>query len=164
MAHKFVECLVTVESDTGFARAVRRTLEAEPSQAKVVVFPVNIGITEGWGRPMFKRPTTRRVRRWRAYPKAPWEFLKARDIQPDLVFIDGRFRLACALETLLNQAANSPCLILIDDYEGRPFYAAVEQFADLVEMQGRLGVFQKKSGMDREACQRVLETAYADFR
>jgi hypothetical protein len=164
VAHKFVKCLVSVESDKGFARAVERTLEAAPSQAEVVVIPVNIGLTEGWGRPVFKTPTPRRVRRWRAYPKAPWEFFRGRDIHPDLVFIDGRFRVACALETLLNQSAESSCLILIDDYEGRPYYAVVEQFADLVEMQGRMGVFRRKGELDREACQRALESAYGDFR
>jgi hypothetical protein len=163
-ARRFVDCLVSVESDKRFARAVEAALEADPSRAEVIVIPVNIGLTEEWGRPVFKTPTARRILRWQAYPKAPWKLLSDRGIQPDFVFIDGRFRLACALETLLNLRPDNSCPLVMDDYESRPHYTAVEQFADLAEMHGRMGVFRKKSGMDADGCKRLLEAAYADFR
>lgn len=164
LAHKHVDCLVSVDSDRRFLRAVEKALRTSPAQCETILMPVNIGLTEGWGRPVFTKPTARRIRRWRAYPKAPWVFYNDRKVEPDLIFIDGRFRLACALESLLNQSDRSTYPILVDDYLGRPYYAVLEQFGDLVEMKGRIAVFRKKSEMDRERCQAALEASYSDFR
>ena len=164
LAHKYVKCLVSVESDRRFLRAVQRMLDANPSQAEAILIPVNIGLTEAWGRPAFTKPTPRRLRRWQAYPRAPWVYYKYRKQEPDLILVDGRFRVACVLESLLNQGENRSCQILLDDYLGRSHYSVVEEFADLLEMKGRMAVLRAKPGLDRGNCQRVLEHYYSDFR
>jgi hypothetical protein len=164
LAHKYVDSLVSVESDRHYLKAVKKVLEASPSQAETHLIPVNIGLTEQWGKPVFKKPTARRVRRWRAYPKAPWTFYEDRKVEPDLILVDGRFRVACVLESLLNQSENSLNSILLDDYSDRPYFSVVNEFADLIDLKGRMGVFQKKPQMDRERCQLALDGFYSDFR
>jgi hypothetical protein len=46
---------------------------------------------------------------------SPW---RRGAVKPDLVLIDGRFRLACFLHPLLAAAPGTP--ILFDDYTNRP--------------------------------------------
>jgi hypothetical protein len=164
LAHQHVACLVSVESDRHFLKAVQRKLEKQRSGAETILIPVNIGFTEDWGRPVFTKPTPSRVDRWRSYPKAPWAFFQRRRTEPDVVLVDGRFRVACVLESLMNLEDNSPCLILVDDYAGRPHYTPVEEVAELVDMKGRMAVLRKRANMDRDLCRTLLTRHYADFR
>jgi hypothetical protein len=132
LAHQHVDCLVSVESDRHFLGAVRRELKRRPTHAETILLPVNIGFTGLWGKPVFTTPTARRLARWAAYPRAPWKVLRRRGIEPDLILVDGRFRVACVLESLLNLGDASPCTILLDDYVSRAEYAAVEEHAELL--------------------------------
>jgi hypothetical protein len=164
LAHQHVRKLVSVESDRRFLRAVERKLSRQSLGAETVLIHVNIGLTEHWGKPVFTKPTSRRVHRWQRYAKAPWNFFRRRNIEPDLILIDGRFRAACALESLLNLSDDSSCRILMDDYLTRDEYKAVEEVADLTEMKGRMAVFRMRPDMDRARCEQLLEQFYADFR
>jgi hypothetical protein len=164
LAHQHVKNLVSVESDHRFLRAVQRKLSQQGPGAETTLLPVNIGITEHWGKPVFTKPTARRLQRWRKYAQAPWPFFRRNHLEPDLILIDGRFRAACALESLLALSYGSRCRILMDDYVTRHEYRAVEEVADLVEMKGRMAVFHSRPHLDRARCQQLLERAYTDFR
>lgn len=163
LAHRHVKTLVSVESDKRFLTAVAQRLQEQPAGAEVKLIHAAIGLTEQWGYPVFTTVTPRRVQRWRTYPQAPWSYFRARNLQPDLILVDGRFRVACALESLLQLTPESGCRILIDDYGERP-YKIIEDFADLIEMLGRMAVFHPRSDMDRERCRQVLETHYGDYQ
>ena len=64
------------------------------------------------------------------------------DSNIDLVLIDGRFRVACALKCFkLN------CLILFDDFLNRPYYHIILQFYDIVE-RGKIMVCLIKKNVD----------------
>src|SRR5665213_1804730 len=130
IAHKLVNNLVSVDSDGHFLADVRRKLANDGSGAVTKLIHANIGLTQMWGMPVFTKPTRRRVRRWEGYPRAPWRYFRALGQEPDLILIDGRFRVACVLESLLSLSPCSQCQILCDDYVGRPQYHVVEQFAD----------------------------------
>jgi hypothetical protein len=164
LAHRSVQNLVSVESDRRFLRAVQRKLALQPLGAETVLIHVNIGLTEDWGKPVFTKATQRRLRRWKKYAQAPWAHCRNRNLEPDLILVDGRFRVACALESLLNLRAGNPCRILIDDYISRPHYNVIEEVADLIEMQGRMAVFQQTRNMDRERCKILVERHYSDYR
>ncbi len=164
LAHRHVACLVSVDSDRHFLRTVRRTLRQQPAGADTILIPVNIGFTEEWGRPVFTKATARRIRRWVEYTKAPWHFFRRRRIEPDLILVDGRFRVACVLQSLLQLSEGSRCDILLDDYSSRAQYAAVEEMADLLEMQGGMARLRVKPGMDRDRCEALLPEFYTDYR
>lgn len=68
--------------------------------------------------------------------------------QWDLVFIDGRFRAACALKAMQYIVDPDKTKVMIHDYPTRPAYHVIEQFADIVEKGAELYVFRKKGDVD----------------
>jgi hypothetical protein len=124
---------------------------------------VNIGLTQDWGMPVFTKPTRRRVRRWEDYSKAPWRYFRAIGQQPDLILVDGRFRVACVLESLLSLSPLSRTQVLLDDYVGRPEYAVVERFADL-QLAGRMAILRPRKLIDRIQVRQLVRQYCADPR
>lgn len=165
VAYKNTKRMFTVESDAAFLGAVKKRLKsiAEPHSQADLIF-VNIGLTEEWGIPIFKRPTKRRLARWGRYVTAPWDELRTCGIEPDTILVDGRFRVACVLQSLLHLGSRSNCLILIDDYLDRPEYRAVEQFTDIHAVYGRMVAVMKKEKFDAEGCRQRLVEYQGDWR
>ena len=78
---------------------------------------------------------------WRKYwslPMAYWQ--EPGRIEPDLILIDGRFRLGCFLSAVL--CTTRPVTILWDDYKGRGGYMAAERWFPVTEMIGRMARFE----------------------
>src|ERR1700730_558089 len=89
VASKKTNQMFSVESDARFLRAVKKKLRSIPeSRSQAVLIFANIGLTEEWGYPMFKRPTKRRIAKWGRYVTAPWEQLQNRGIEPDTILVD----------------------------------------------------------------------------
>jgi len=83
---------------------------------------------------------------------------------PDLILVDGRFRVACALTTILNLAQDDRWELLVDDYRGRSHYTAIEKFANLERMVGRMAVFKPKANIDLDALSTSLAAHAGDWR
>lgn len=120
---------VSIESDRFYARTVGSALKGD----RVALVPVDIGITGEWGWPLVKRRTPARLARWRRYVETGFE-----RIAPDLVMVDGRFRIACALEA---GRRTQGATIIFDDYFDRPHYWSVERYLGQPERVGRAAVF-----------------------
>ena len=163
LANQMVTNLVSVDSDASFLADVRRKLSETDRRAMAKLIHVNIGLTVDWGMPVFTKPTPRRVRRWEEYAKAPWRYFRTIGQQPDLILVDGRFRVACVLESLLCLSPLSETKILLDDYIDRPEYSVIEQFAD-VEMVGRMAVVRPRKLADRISVRRLFKQYCGDFR
>lgn len=153
LAARHAKRIVSVESDAVFAKAVCKKIGAAPH---LQMLTPKIGPTREWGFPIFTGITEDRVRKWSRYPKAPWSELNE---APDLILVDGRFRVACALESLLH--AEPETCILVDDYVGRG-YSKIEEFAELRATHGRMAEFRISSNFDRAKCLRALEVAYSE--
>jgi hypothetical protein len=84
--------------------------------------------------------------------------------KPNLVLIDGRYRLACALEIVRRfPGGNFP--VIIDDYVGRNEYKTIEKYVDRVTQMGRAGVFYpNKIELNMEELRLDLEKAFFDSR
>lgn len=108
---------------------------------------VDIGETRNWGYP--KDETKKHL--WPNYSLSA--FRQKTDY--DLFFIDGRFRVACTLNCILNSSKNST--ILIHDFYGRPEYNVVLNFLNTVDKADTLGVFKKKEGIDLEKVQSLIK-------
>jgi hypothetical protein len=123
---------ITVESDRFFAAAVRRVL---PSPRKARILTPRMGVTREWGMPVLGK-----ARKGPRYVHAPFEHLK--DAFPDLIFVDGRYRVACVLEAA-SQAAKAHCkaTVLLDDYAYRPNYHVLEKHLGQPERIGRAASF-----------------------
>ncbi|ANW00423.1 hypothetical protein [Bradyrhizobium icense] len=157
VASRYVNTLVSVESDPVFRRAVEKAMP--PTKAELHLLSPYIGVTARWGTPVFGRPTESRIARWQRYPQAPWSILKTKE--PNTILIDGRMRVACALESLLH--VSSETRLLVDDYVGRN-YSAIEEFADLIAIHGVMAEFRKKRSFDQQRCRTALNLSYSDLR
>ena len=165
LASQLGKPFATVESDRFFLESVKRKIlgsgvRLDPARQKLVA--VDIGLTESWGVPVFQKQTATRLKRWRRYFSAPWD--ESWDVEPDLVLVDGRFRVACALNASINLFDRGDWTVLFDDYEGRAHYKGIEQFLSLSQMVGRMAVFKQKSGVSKEELQRALEQYAGDWR
>lgn len=162
LASRFVQRLFSVESDGRFLHAVERKVHSIGSESENHFLHANIGVTEFWGKPAFTNLSLARLRLWSRYPQIPWEAFKATGECPDLILIDGRFRIACMLESLVHLNGQST-IICFDDYFDRDSYTVVERFAQMVDRAGRMAMFRKKESMDLPACKEVLQEHYADL-
>ncbi len=126
--------ILSIESDRVWANNLTNFLEQERiGTDRVVVHWANIGPTGKWGYPKDQS-------RWRKYPSYalyPWEKC---EFSPDVVLIDGRFRLACLAATVMFAA--KPTTILFDDYYQRNVYQTAEKVIRPVQSVGRMAKFE----------------------
>ena len=152
-ASKFAGIVVSVESDPVFLEAVRKI-----TGPRAHFIDPKIGLTREFGFPVNANPTRARVEKWKRYPRAPWDFFRARGLIPEVILIDGRFRAACCLETILNVGRDSK--ILFDDYDSRD-YRIVERYADITSKHGRMAELQRKEKIDLPDLKHTLEGQYS---
>jgi hypothetical protein len=156
-----VQTLISVESDRFFLKAVRDSLSVRP--ATLALLPISIGLTGKWGRPIFRTVTRARAKRWARYPRAPWDWIARNNVaHPDTILVDGRFRVACVMASVL-YCENPECQILVDDYSQRPEYRAMETCCDLITMCGLMAVFRPKADLDREWLEQQLAAYSRDW-
>lgn len=152
---------VSVESDIGFSKNLLDRLG--PSSASGSVLPINIGFTGAWGAPLFTKPTINRLALWESYVAAPWSLLKPGEL-PDLVLVDGRFRVACALVSLLKLSNRPDATILVDDYIDRAHYHVIENFGRLRQVAGRMAVFSPLDSAVPDDISAAYERYISDWR
>lgn len=158
-----VPFVVSVETDVRYLRAVEKKVATVENRGEFNPVAVDIGWTSKWGQPVVTRRSTSRLERWRRYPSAPWALLEERGKIPDFVLVDGRFRLASMLESLLRLPDGADCLFMFDDFEARKgTYGAVLAFADDVQRLDGTIAFRRRPVFDRAECARLLERAYSD--
>jgi hypothetical protein len=137
-----VSQIMTVESDKLFLEAVGNKVSEISSASVVKYYHVDIGQTKEWGYPA--DPST--APRWPEYYLSAWRHISQGATSPDLIMIDGRFRVACFLTSLIY--ARPKTVILFDDYADRPVYHAVEQHLKPTLMAGRMAKFVVPDGVD----------------
>lgn len=146
----------SVESDLKWASDIAAVIAANFEDAKATVMPVDIGPTGAWAFPA----DSSGYAAYSAYPNAAWDRDDFED--PDLILIDGRFRVACLMTAL--QRVRRPTRVLFDDYTNRPYYHWVEELAKPVVLHGRMAEFliQRTTIPDTHFSRMIA--AYADVR
>ncbi|NGP54425.1 hypothetical protein [Thioalkalivibrio sp. XN8] len=124
--------LIGVDSDRRFLEAVGRVVEQAGKAISWNPVHVDLGPTAYLGFPK----TLGALSHWGDYALAPWRL----GLAPDLVLIDGRFRLACALATAAH--ARPGTLVFFDDYATRPWYWKAARYLDPIERVGRAAVMR----------------------
>ena len=120
-------------------------LHAKKIKVSDRLYPIhlNVGATKCWGYPLVKKGIDHvRLQQFVKSSVTPWKILKKEGVQPDTVFIDGRFRNACFLTTLIN--CRSTTKVIWDDYRDRPYYHIFEDIIKPTEMIGRTAIFDLK--------------------
>lgn len=150
--------LITVESDRVFLDAV---IETNRNNSNITFLYADLGPTVSFGQPIRSlKPIFKN--RWSSYAKTPWSFLQENSVV-DSIFIDGRFRVHCFLESLLcNHAENYS--ILVDDYFKRSEYFVVEEVAASPERIGDAALFRiARSEIDQKLVLNLVERYKCDF-
>jgi len=128
--------VTSVESDRAWARMMKAWLAANPPAegTEVNIVWTDIGPTGDWGHPVSDA-------KWRSYPDYPLAVWRTEGFRhPDVVLVDGRFRVGCALATAFS--ITRPVTLLFDDYSQRRWQHQVEEFLGAPLMIGRLAAFQ----------------------
>lgn len=148
----------SVESSAVFGKAVRRSVSWDRKNTifKMIVPP--FGETGAWGYP---RPES--YKSWSTYVNRVWDVAEAEGASPDLVLIDGRFRVACFLMTWLR--AKPGTIVLFDDFTNRvDRYGVALQFAQPRKEIARMAEFVVPETMDMKAIAIQLALAVTDPR
>ena len=148
--------IFAVESDPDWLAQMRAWFDAHPPRARVHLHHADIGATRAWGFPRGHGA----VARWPDYALSVWR--RPDFIAPDLVLVDGRFRLACMITTLASITRET--VLLVDDYAGRPAYHPFETLAGRPTMIGRMAFFHLAPGLSVPHGADWVVAAYTDPR
>jgi len=110
---------------------------------RINLYHSDIGPLEEWGWPVDKIPNHIT---WTDYPTSISRNAHSSDF--DLVLIDGRFRVACLIQTLLTCPQTTR--ILIHDYAGRPEYHIIESWCDIIASRDQLSLFSIQNQLSTE--------------
>ena len=77
---------------------------------------------------------------------------------PDLILIDGRFRVLCFLTSLKFSPKGTK--ILFDDYRDRQFYHIVEEFCPIIDRCGRQALFESTNEVKEKITDELLLSFY----
>lgn len=149
VAARQVRTIVSVDSDPAWLAEVGANLAR--AAIDFTPFHADIGPTGEWGYPADQS----RVRDWPRYHVNVWRTISG---SPDAVLIDGRFRVACLLQTLIH--CKPDCIILFHDFNDRAHYHVALKHVDVLARVDTLAVMRAKQQVDGRA---VLHDLFDHF-
>jgi hypothetical protein len=120
--------IYSVDSSQAWANSVVSSIN---NSSRLKINYIDVGPIGDWGRPI----TYSKRDKYLDYIYGIW----GNELKPDLILIDGRFRVACFFASIL-QADPGSCIIF-DDYMNRPHYHLVEEYIHRDSNDGRQGIF-----------------------
>lgn len=127
-----------VETDIAWIEKLKERPEISKAinQKRIAFHNRDVGQVGNWGMPLDQTKRTN----WPFFSMGFWDDI-AGDV--DLVFVDGRFRVATVLAALLMTTPNTR--ILVHDFKDRPYYNEMLEYADKVIQLDTLLVLERPS-------------------
>ncbi len=149
--------IYSVESDANWVKYLCswKIIQNQVDIGRLKFINIDIGPTGRWGIP------TDLNNKDKFYQYSSYIFENSRN-NFDTVFIDGRFRVACVLRSIMSCSDN--VVILIHDYPDREHYHIIETYMDIVEKAEKLYVFKKKTNIDYTELNKLYEKYKQDYR
>ncbi len=148
--------IVSVESDPEWLDYMRKwRLIRNNENKRLILYHANIGKTTEGGYPINKEKDASFI----DYSKKVFKDFP-RDY--DVVLIDGRFRTACALQTILN--TKDDVLILWHDFTNRPYYHEILKFLEIKKNTGTMVLLTKKKNINKKEVEKMFEKYQYDAR
>jgi len=141
--------ITSVDSDPAFISSQLLTdpnIQAATRSGQLRFVLVDIGPTKVWGHPADRSKS----HLWPNYALCPY----LHGFDPDLILIDGRFRVACGLAAAL-QAPNAT--VLIHDYPNRTEYHILERFYKIEACADKLVRCRRVARPDEEEARGLLK-------
>jgi hypothetical protein len=134
-----IKKIVSVDSDLNWIKTIKKFKNIKKDEGnRIILEYINIGKVNKFGNPKYKKN-----KKFSDYSK---QIFKKYENDYDLVFIDGRFRVACALQVILNCRADIK--ILIHDFSYRPYYHFLYKYLDVIYNIDTLVLFSIKDDID----------------
>jgi hypothetical protein len=154
-----IPLVVSIESDLRSAQAVSSHPSVAPrvSNGSAIIIHADIGPTKEWGMPV----SVDSARLWPAYIRLAWAEWDRLGALPDLVLVDGRFRVAVCLSIVLacsltGDGSADPTVVIHDVVPSRNSYRKIFEFFDSVEAVESLRVLRMKKFESRLAALTAL--------
>ena len=142
--------VIAADTSSEWVDAVKK--HNQRNQDRFKIHYADLGEVGNWGRPL----SYERLGDFPSYTDFIWQ----QKMKPELVLIDGRFRVCCFLTCL--KFAEAGTKVIFDDYINRPHYHFIENYASRVEECGRQCLFVVPSLSEVDLSQ--LERDIASFR
>jgi len=155
-AQNVLEEIVAVDSSKEWLDKVKETCARNVTAVQPKLVHADIGGLTNWGWPIDQA----HKEQWPKYHEA---VLSDGHAPPfDAYLIDGRFRVACFMQSLIHCRTDS--LILIHDFPPRPSYAVVHQVAREIACATNLSIFVRSDRFDPAIARNILSTHKFDPR
>ena len=128
--------IISVDTDKKWIN----TIDVSNKGSRIKLNWVNLGELGNWGRPKSYEYRGKFI----DYISNVWCFNE----KADVILIDGRFRVACFLYSLINAKTNS--LIIFDDYNNRSYYHVIEEIIPIYNSCGRQASFKVPNFFDKK--------------
>lgn len=147
-----VKRIVSVDSDSAWVSKIANSIAAFHGISRIDLIHCDIGPTGAWGAPV----NHDMMANWPQYFQEPWKRLAAEHTVPDLIYVDGRFRVASTLYSILrlyltyiSSRASERAItkIMIHDFTNRPHYHKVTDYAQVVEQHNTLTVLELRESL-----------------
>jgi hypothetical protein len=150
--------VISVDSDPKFIETMKNDsfLKTKIDEHKWFPYVYDIGETLRWGIPKRKTPNDS----WINYYSKIFNEINTDEI--DYILIDGRFRVACFLSSLLVIRHDIP--IFFHDFFSRKHYNEVLQFSEIIDQASDLAVLKKHADLDYVKTALTLYNYRHDYR
>lgn len=135
-----IDTIISIESDKDWINTLKKeqTIQHYLENKKLQFRHIEIGTNKSkktYGYPADNTPRSI----LKQYPQEVYN-IKMNDI--DLILIDGRFRVACALRCF--SLINKDCVVLFDDFLSRKFYHVILDYYDISKQADDMVILKKK--------------------
>ena len=139
--------VISVDSSKEWVKKVKKITKNHES--RLIINHVDLGKVGSWGRPI----SYEKSYKFSDYTDYIWK----QQEKPELVLIDGRFRVCCFLTSL--KFADPGTKIIFDDYVNRPYYHFIEKYVSRINECGRqcLFIVPSKSQIDIDALNKDID-------
>lgn len=129
--------VITTETDPKWLIELMGAYKERHLPGDIIPIWADIGNTKAWGYPVDEQC----VKQWPDYPQKPWHYCHEHHLTPDLILIDGRFRVASFLTACAN--VTKATTLLFDDFVEREHYHIVKTLFEPSKIIGeRMAVFK----------------------
>jgi hypothetical protein len=147
--------VVAIDSDPDWVKQAtgQPEISSAVSKGTAIIRHADIGPISVWGNPRDRSA----INKWPNYLNSAWDLYSSGSQQfPDVVFVDGRFRVACCLSIILASGFDSKLtqnvrVLLHDVGAERPHYDPVFQFFEVVDAKNTLRVMKIKQDVSAPA-------------
>ena len=135
--------IISVDTDKKWINKV----DISKNKKRIDINWINLGEIENWGRP--KNYEYRK--HFIDYISNVWTF----NLKADVILIDGRFRVASFLFSLISAKEGS--IIIFDDYMDRSHYHVVEEILEVYKKCGRQFFFKVPKVFNKHLAEELLQ-------